>query len=787
MSEISESIDRLAEQLGELRKLSRRLERVEFERSRLQQALGLLSSYVKQAMEGMVLLDLQGKVLLANEAYASAHGHASADLIGKHQSVFHNDDQFDALEEIALQVATQGEFKGEVWHARKDGSVFPAFIHKRSVEDDDGNPVGYIESMRDVSELKHAEEAVRESEERFKAQFRGLPIPVYTWQKADDDFILIDFNRAAEIITKGEIRELKGSKADELYRDDPTIREQMWECYEKRESSSREMLYQLRTTGETRHLIVSYGYVPPDIVLVHTQDVTERVRAEQALRVSEEKYRELVENINDVICTFDAKGTITYVSPAVESLLGFEPADLIGRSFAEFVPAEAESQITESFQRVLTGEPGPGEYRLRAKSGEDRWIRTSSHPIVEDGRVVGLHSVLGDITESKRAENAIRESEEKFRMLAERSPNMIFINKMGRIVYVNPRSEEIMGYSREEFYQEGFDFQTLVAPDFHELTRESFARHRKSEEVEPYEYVLMTKSGRRLDAIITTKLIDYGGDRAILGIVTDITDRKDAERAVLESETRYRAIAELCSDSMYEMCVDSDGGLTLEWASAEDSRISGFPSNRTVSAAEWKGMFHPDDLSAVTAHFETLLAGQSDTAEFRIKAKTGEMRWIRNGGHPVWDEGEGRVSKIHGVVRDISAEVELVASLQESEQWYQQVIKQSPDAIVTVQNGCIVFANAACAMLLGVESPEMLIGRPILDFISSEDHARAERQSASREADAGSRPFSPANCVRIDGAYVPIELAASRISHHEEPAIQLYIHVAGEPSGTLVD
>ncbi len=139
-------------------------------------------------------------------------------------------------------------------------------------------------------------------------------------------------------------------------------------------------------------------------------------------------------------------------------------------------------------------------------------------------------NVLAEAIERKRAEEALLESEAGFKALAEESPNMIFINRGGRIVYANKKCEEQMGYTREEYYAEDFDFMTLIAPESKDLVKENFRKHQQGEEVPPYEYNILTKDGRELSTIHATKLIDFQGDTATLGIVTDITAHKKAEK-----------------------------------------------------------------------------------------------------------------------------------------------------------------------------------------------------------------------------------------------------------------
>ncbi len=126
----------------------------------------------------------------------------------------------------------------------------------------------------------------------------------------------------------------------------------------------------------------------------------------------------------------------------------------------------------------------------------------------------------------------LRESEEKFRNLAEKSPNMIFINQRESIVYTNEICEEVMGYLQEEFYAPDFGFFNLIVPESVETVKENYRRHMQGQEVSPYEFQLLTKNGKQLDAIHTTRLITYEGEPAILGIVTDITERKQMENRI---------------------------------------------------------------------------------------------------------------------------------------------------------------------------------------------------------------------------------------------------------------
>ncbi len=151
---------------------------------------------------------------------------------------------------------------------------------------------------------------------------------------------------------------------------------------------------------------------------------------------------------------------------------------------------------------------------------------------IENARL--YEEVRRDLADRGRAEKVLRESEEKFRNLAEQTPNMIYIWSGGTIVYANRQCELTMGFSRREFYDPAFRFLDVTAPEHRALMAENHARHLRGEEVPPIEYAVMTRSGQRLEVLITTKLISYGGDPAILSIATDISTQKRIER-LLES------------------------------------------------------------------------------------------------------------------------------------------------------------------------------------------------------------------------------------------------------------
>ena len=251
----------------------------------------------------------------------------------------------------------------------------------------------------------------------------------------------------------------------------------------------------------------------------------------------------MAENIHEVFWLFDwIEQKVIYVSPAYEDIWGRSVKDLYNNyeEWGKSIYSDDLAYAEESFAKIEhTGGGETREYRIVRPDGTLRWISDRGFAIKDEtGKVYRIAGIAEDITERKLAQQALQESEEKFRTVAEQSPNMIFINKQGRVVYANRKCEEMMGYSRKELYAAEFDFLLLIAPESIEQVMSSFKKHSAGEEVEPYEYSLIGKKGERMEAIITTKLINYEGARSILGIVTDITERKKAENELKEKDKK---------------------------------------------------------------------------------------------------------------------------------------------------------------------------------------------------------------------------------------------------------
>jgi two-component system NtrC family sensor kinase len=441
------------------------------------------------------------------------------------------------------------------YHHKKDGTVFPVEITGRFFVWR-GRSV-HIAAIRDITARKRIEEALRESEEKFRTFTESAPVAIMIYQ----GYRCVYANPEAEQIIGYTHKELEQMKFwDFVHPDYKDMIIEAGKALERGESPLYKADFKIiAKNGDEKWLdgrLEMIDYEGKRAALISAMDITAHKWAEEALRESEERYRRITQAVTDYIYTVRVEN-----GQAIETRHGAGCVAVTGYTSQEFeadpylwyrmVTEEDRPAVQDQARRVLAGEDVPPlEHRIICKDGVERWVRNTPVPHRNaEGKLLAYDGLIQDITERKQAEQELKESEEKFGSLAEQSPNMVFINKRGKIMYANKRCEEIMGHTREEFYSADFDFRAITAPEYVDLVETKYAQHMRGEEVEPYEYALIAKDGKRIEAISATRLIDYGGESAILGIITDITARKRAEEEVKklnqDLERRARELAAL--------------------------------------------------------------------------------------------------------------------------------------------------------------------------------------------------------------------------------------------------
>lgn len=270
-------------------------------REELQRRNDQLHSLFNAMAEGLVMIDRSGQIVSANPMAETILGLKHPEIVSRNYisskwQIIRPDGSPMPPEEMAgpLAMRTKKPVKNVVMGVVKpDNTIRWINVNASPVINASGEFEGVVGTFADITEKIEKENEVRSSQEKLSALFQAIPIPTYTWQKKGNDFVLIDFNHAAEEITRGKVKKYIGTKASKLHKNEPAILNEINECYQKKKNIQREMSFEYKELGEIKYLAVKYSYVPPDLVVVYTEDITERQKIETELKELNEQLKGL--------------------------------------------------------------------------------------------------------------------------------------------------------------------------------------------------------------------------------------------------------------------------------------------------------------------------------------------------------------------------------------------------------------------------------------------------------------------------------------------------------------
>jgi PAS domain S-box-containing protein len=456
------------------------------------------------------------------------------------------------------------------------------------------------------------------------------------------------------------------------------------------------------------------------------RDITARKQAERELRKSEEKFRNLVESISDVIYEIDSQGVIVYVSPIIKDVLGHDPADIIGKKFIELVYKDDRSRLIERFSELREGIEYPLEYRFISKSGDIRWVRTKTRPIMEDGGFSGARGTFIDVTERKRAEEALRESESLFHSLIDYMHDaMIILNWDGSILFANRAAAKIIEYERAEELV-GHNIVEYLHPNSLQKAAEDLEAVKADKMDFLSEYQLRSVTGQHIWVESIGGKIIFRHATANLACIRDITERKRAEKILIKSEARLTEAQRIAHLGNWDWDIEKNEAQ----CSDETYRIFGFSSEELNWSFEvFVNAVHPEDRERVIqARNEALNGGKPFSMDFRIVQPDGSER-IVHGDAEVIINANGKPIYMVGTDQDITerkrAEKEVSETLQQ--------LQDTRDILVQFEKHAAI-GRLAAGVAHEILNPVSIISSR-LQFLEAENLSEPARENVrvSRE------------------------------------------------------
>jgi PAS domain S-box-containing protein len=482
----------------------------------------------------------------------------------------------------------------------------------------------------------------------------------------------------------------------------------------------------------------------------------------------------LLNNIREVFYVKDlVEEQYTYVSPIIEEVFGFPAEKLL--EDADYLlkvlhPDDQEIYLSARERQKQGKEYFDKDYRIVKEDGTHRWIHAQSFPIHdENSAVTRLVGIAEDITERKRAEKTLAESEERFRVLTEQSLLGIVIIQDGLVKYVNQAACGITGYSVEEALNwEPNGFAKLFHPDDIELVMEQAQKKQKGDKdvLTHYSYRIITKSGELKWVDQYSKTIPFEGKNADFITLIDITERKLGEEALKESQARYRLLFESANDIIFlHPLILEQGQGTFVDVNETACQVLGYSKNELCQLSPLD-IISESDKKQIPDEAHTLEAEGKLLFEKMLIAKNGKQVPVEIHAHVFDLNGQPIVLSI---ARDITERKRTELALRASEERYRSLVGVSPDAItLTDLNANIIMANQQAAWLHGFADTEEMLSsvKSAFNLVAPQDRQRAmdNLQEALETGIVRNLEFT---FLRKDGSSFPAALSAALINGAE--------------------
>jgi PAS domain S-box-containing protein len=481
-----------------------------------------------------------------------------------------------------------------------------------------------------------------DGEERFRAYYKNMPIPTYVWQSVEDDFVLRDYNHAATQVTRGDIARLIGQSARVMYAEQPDIIDALSRCALEQTSFMRELPYRLRTTGELQELSVMFVPVPPDLVMVHAEDITERKQAEEKLRENEARLSETQRISHLGSWELDLRTNQLVWSNEIFRIFEIDPQKF-GASYEAFLnaihPDDREAVNHAYTESVENKTPYTITHRLLMTDGRVKWALEQCETFYDDeGTPIRSIGTVQDITDLKRIEDALHESEAHLHTVINHAPLVLFaVDRQGIFTLSVGKGLELLGLQpRQVVGLSAFELYGDVPQVANNLRRALMG--------ETVRFISMI-GPLAFEAIYMPQYDAQGKLIGATGIGFDITERHRAEDAL----RKLSSAIEQTADPV--IITDKDG--TIEYVNAAFTHITGYAATEAVGQTPRLLRSNTHPLAFYQTFWETILAGQAWRGVFVNRKKNGELYFAETTVTPLLSS-QGELTHFVSVEKDIT-------------------------------------------------------------------------------------------------------------------------------------
>ncbi|UCH50435.1 MAG: PAS domain S-box protein, partial [Chloroflexota bacterium] len=738
------------------------------ERKRVEEELQVSEARYRAVLENaneviVVVQDNMSKY--SNPKAAELTGYSQKELTSRPFIDFvHPDDHQIAVENYSMRMKGDWSTPGKpVRILGKDGSVRWMEFSDSEITWEGRPAILFLVS--DVTEYKNTEEALRQSESRYRELAESITDIFFAM---DEKLRYTYWNKASENITGIPAKEALGKRITDIFPDDEATGKAVNMYRAALATKDPQYFTNNFSIGDTNFVFDISVYPTSDGVAVHAKDITGRVKLEDALAESEQWYRYLFDNAPFGIGFSSLDGKVINMNKAMQTITGYLSEEIANINLADTYVHKADR---EQLLRKIRQQGGVVDYpvQLRRKDGTVYDALLSSR-LINIGDKEFVQTIYHDITDRKRAEDALRESEERYRTLVELSPEAIFVASEGKHVFVNSAGMELYGASSPDQII-GKPIIGFIHPDYRELVAKRIQEAMESGMTLPaVEEKFIRLDGTEIDVEARATPLIFQGKPAIQAVIRNISERKRAEEALRESEERFRTFFEDAPTYCY---IVSPEGKIMD-VNRLALAVLGYSEEELVGKPIIDTIYEPGSRQKTRRLFEKWQeTGKLENEELKITTKEGTERTVLLSAAAVRDT-DGKILYSVSMQRDITERKQAEESLILSEQNFRDSIERSPLGVrIVSEGGKTLYANRALLAIYGYTSLEELASIPTKQRYTTASYAEHRKRVEKRKRGEHVPPNYEISIVRKDGQIRHLAVSRGEVVWNGEKQFQV--------------